>query len=157
MDSRTLIRQARFSDADAMLALLRELFGIEADFAFDAERQRRGLAMLLRQPETACLLAAEHAGRVVGMGSCQMVVSTAEGGLSGLVEDVVVDEHHRNQGLGLRLVRALESWAAARGATRLQLLADAHNDSALRFYARAGWRPTRLVCLRRLPAPLPAT
>ena len=44
---------------------------------------------------------------------------------------------------------AIEAWARARGATRLQLLADRENAPALAFYARVGWRATRLVCLRR--------
>ena len=60
-----------------------------------------------------------------------------------------MDEAERGLGLGRRLLEAIEAWAAARGASRLQLLADRENAPALRFYARTGFGPTRLVCLRR--------
>jgi GNAT superfamily N-acetyltransferase len=77
------------------------------------------------------------------------VVSTAEGGLSALVEDLVVDEPERGKGVGRALLTGIEGWAFSRGATRLQLLADRGNAPALAFYAREGWSSTRLVCLRR--------
>jgi GNAT superfamily N-acetyltransferase len=47
------------------------------------------------------------------------------------------------------VLEAIEAWALARGATRLQLVADRENAPALAFYARLGWRATRLVALRR--------
>ena len=81
------------------------------------------------------------------MATAQLVVSTAEGGPSALVEDVVVAGAERRHGVGRRLLAALESWASKRGATRLQLLADRENLPALRFYEQLGWRPTQLGCL----------
>lgn len=143
------IRSATSGDLGALVRLLDALFSIEADFRPDAERQRRGLALMLERPEERCVLVAERAGAVVGMVTVQLVVSTAEGGLSGLVEDMVVDAAERGRGLGRRLLEAAEAWAAAHGATRLQLLADRENAPALRFYEQMGWRPTQLVCWRR--------
>jgi GNAT superfamily N-acetyltransferase len=131
-----------------MVALLRELFSIEADFRPDAARQRRGLALLLASAQ-GLVLVAERAGTVLGMVTVQLVVSTAEGGLSALVEDMVVAAGERGAGVGRLLLAAAGGWARGRGASRLQLLADRENGPALRFYARMGWRATRLVCLRR--------
>jgi GNAT superfamily N-acetyltransferase len=129
--------------------LLAELFALEADFRPDAGRQRRGLALLLADRGRCAVLVAEHGGRVVGMVTGQVVISTAEGAPSVWVEDMVVHRDHRRSGVGGRLLRALEAWAAMRGAPRLQLLADRENVPALRFYEAAGWRPTQLACLRR--------
>lgn len=143
------VRPANVADLDALVALLGVLFSIEADFRPDPARQRRGLARMLADPRARVVLVAEAAGRAVGMATAQLVVSTAEGGPSALVEDVVVEDAWRGRGVGRRLMGALEAWAAVRGATRLQLLADRGNAPALGFYARLGWRPTRLVCLRR--------
>jgi GNAT superfamily N-acetyltransferase len=143
------IRSATPDDLDALVRLLGVLFSIEADFRPDAERQRRGLALLLAAPSRASVFVADRAGAVVGMVTAQLVVSTAEGGMSALVEDMVVEEEHRRRGVGRILLGAAEAWAARRGATRLQLLADRENAPALRFYERMGWRPTQLVCLRR--------
>jgi GNAT superfamily N-acetyltransferase len=136
-------------DVEALVALLVDLFSIEADFRPDAVRQRRGLELLLRAPARCLVLVAERGGEILGMVTVQLVVSTAEGALSGLVEDMIVSPRERGRGIGRRLLRAAERWARARGATRLQLVADRENGLALRFYARTGWRPTRLVCLRR--------
>jgi GNAT superfamily N-acetyltransferase len=63
--------------------------------------------------------------------------------------DVVVEQAERGRGIGRRLLEAIEVWATERGATRLQLVADRENASALRFYERLGWRGTRLVALHR--------
>ncbi|MEJ2158151.1 MAG: GNAT family N-acetyltransferase [Desulfobacteraceae bacterium] len=92
---------------------------------------------------------AEVGGKVVGMCSVQMLISTAMGGWSALVEDMVVEERCRGAGIGRQLMDAIVQWVRAHGGTRLQLLADRTNFSALDFYNRMGWRPTQLICLRR--------
>jgi ribosomal protein S18 acetylase RimI-like enzyme len=147
------IRRATAADVEALVALLADLFSIEADFRPDADRQRRGLALLLESPGQRVVLVAERRGEVVGMVTVQLVVSTAEGALSGLVEDMVVASGERGRGIGRRALSAAEAWARERGATRLQLLADRENGPALGFYERMGWRGTRLVCLRRGGSP----
>jgi GNAT superfamily N-acetyltransferase len=143
------VRPAVVDDLEAMVDLLRELFALEPDFRFDPVRQRRGLALLLGDRLRRVALVAERDGAVVGMVTGQLVVSTSEGGGSVLVEDMVVIDSARRQGVGRLLLRAVETWARGRGATRLQLLADRENEAALRFYERLGWSGTRLVCLRR--------
>jgi GNAT superfamily N-acetyltransferase len=146
---RTAIRAAAEGDLDALVRLLGVLFSIEADFKPDKRRQRRGLSLMLREPERRAVLVAERGGEVIGVVTVQLVVSTAEGAPSGLLEDMVVDERARGAGVGRRLVLAAEQWARGQGATRLQLLADRTNLPALRFYRRLGWSDTQLVCLRR--------
>ncbi len=144
-----LIRPVAPADLEDLVRLLGVLFSIEADFRPDPARQRRGLARMLEDPARRLVLLAEREGAIVGMITVQLVVSTAEGGDAGLVEDLVVDEACRGAGVGRRLLDEAEEWARAQGATRLQLLADRENEPALRFYARQGWSSTRLVCLRR--------
>ncbi|MBL0716079.1 MAG: GNAT family N-acetyltransferase [Desulfosarcina sp.] len=145
------IRPATWEDLDAMVSLLQALFVIENDFPPDPDRQRRGLKRFL----DGCgkhrrILVAEADGRVIAMATVQILISTAEGGHVGLVEDVVVREDCRNRGVGRRLMSALGSWAAERGLKRLQLLADRGNQPALDFYDQLGWQPTRLICLRKV-------
>ena len=83
------------------------------------------------------------------MATVQILISTAEGGHVGQVEDVVVREDCRRRGVGRRLMTALTAWADQRGLMRLQLLADRLNQQALCFYCKMGWRVTGLVCLRK--------
>jgi len=143
------LRAATAADLDALVRLLHQLFSIEQDFRPDAARQRRGLALMLAAPEQRAVLVAERDGQVIGMVTAQLVVSTAEGAPSALVEDMVVEAAARGGGVGACLLEAVEAWAAARGATRLQLLADRDNTPALAFYAGRGWASTSLVAWRR--------
>jgi GNAT superfamily N-acetyltransferase len=143
------VRPAKAGDLDALTGLLHVLFSLEHDFTFDAARARRGLRLVLEK-EDALLLAAEADGQVIGMCSVQTLISTAEGGPVGLVEDLVIAETWRGRGIGRLLLNEAESWAASRGLTRLQLLADRANRPALDFYERLGWSGTQLVARRKM-------
>ncbi|OGQ98174.1 MAG: GNAT family N-acetyltransferase [Deltaproteobacteria bacterium RIFOXYD12_FULL_55_16] len=150
--SRVRIRSAKPADLDCLVSLLAALFAIEQDFVFDEPRQRRGL-MLMLENERGCVLVAEAEGRVVGMCTGQVTISTAEGGHALLIEDVIVSEQWRGKGVGRYLLESLEVWAREQGLKRLQLLADHNNISALDFYEALGWQATALVCLRKALAP----
>jgi GNAT superfamily N-acetyltransferase len=148
----TAIRPARTGDIPRMCELLTELFSIEADFVPEREKQSHGLNALLADPQGKVLvLVAELDGMVVGMATVQTLVSTAEGGRVGLVEDLVVRRNLRGRGVGAQLIEAILTWAGSQGLTRLQLLADRDNQQALDFYASRNWISTRLICLRRRP------
>lgn len=144
----TTIRDATQDDIPAMVRLLAQLFAIEADFAIAPAVQGRGLALLLDRADAAVLVA-QRDGVVAGMCTVQLSASTARGGLSAGVEDVVVDAVHRGRGIGRKLLEAAEAWALRRGALRIALLADETNLPALDFYDRLGFRRTRLVWLAR--------
>jgi GNAT superfamily N-acetyltransferase len=143
------IRLGQPDDLAALTSLLEELFSIEEDFCFDQSNQMRGLGYMLNN-QGGRLLTAEADGQVVGMCSGQLLISTAEGGPSVLVEDVVVGRPWRGKGVGSRLMQAVGLWAEENGASRLQLLADRANASAIAFYEHLGWQRTNLICLRKM-------
>lgn len=143
-----VVREAVPADIADMVRLLKSLFSLEADFAYDEIKQRRGLEMMLEDGARRCIMVAEQNGRVIGMVTAQLLVSTAEGGLSALLEDLVVEESYQGQGTGRALLLSLEAWAAAQGVKRLQLLADRGNTRALGFYGKMSWQLTELICLR---------
>jgi GNAT superfamily N-acetyltransferase len=145
------IERARTADVPALIELLAALFAIERDFSADRTRQRRGLELLLAQPDdrAVVLVARSNDGNAVGMASAQLVISTAEGAPSAWIEDVVVQQTLRGQGIARLLLRDLLHWAQRHGATRAQLLADNANISALDFYSHTGWQPTQLSAWRR--------
>ena len=144
------IRTAKPSDIPELVKLLKELFTIEEDFDFDQEKQARGLNLLL-DSEKNCFIVAQlfNDGKVLGMCTVQTLISTAEGGQVGLLEDLIVTADFRHQGIGAKLLAGAVSWADRRGLTRLQLLADKNNLPALGFYEKQGWESTQLVCLRK--------
>jgi N-acetylglutamate synthase-like GNAT family acetyltransferase len=143
------IREAALDDIDGMIPLLKDLFSLEADFCFDEAFQRRGLAMMLEPCASRRMLVACAGNRIIGMASIQTLISTAEGGLSGIVEDVVVSRDWRGKGIGSCLLGSIEAWAYAKGLKRIQLLADTANAPALDFYRNLGWTTTQLICLRK--------
>lgn len=148
LEEQLVIRRAGAEDIDSLTGLLKLLFAIEEDFTFDKERQQQGLQIMLENG-SGCILVAEIDQAVVGMCSGQLTVSTAEGGYSLLVEDVVVEEEWRGNGIAGKMLARLAEWAGSRGATRMQLLADRNNGPGLYFYTREGWQPTQLICLRK--------
>jgi ribosomal protein S18 acetylase RimI-like enzyme len=144
-----IIRPAKPADVAQLVELLNALFTLESDFVVDADKQTRGL-MLLLDTDTACVWVAEavHAQKVVGMCSVQTLISTAEGGSVGLLEDLIVAAEFRHQGIATKLLAKAGNWAEQCGLKRLQLLADKTNQPALDFYAHHGWQSTQLICLR---------
>ena len=149
-DISTIIRSAEIGDIPQMAELLEDLFSIESGFSADFEKQVCGLTMLLNDPSGSSLIVvAVREDAIIGMGTVQLVVSTAEGGATGLVEDIIVQKDYRGTGIGTRILSQIHQWCKMRGATRLQLLADIDNTPACHFYSLRGWVVTNLVCLRK--------
>jgi len=148
-NSTLFCREACMDDISDMIELLRQLFSIEEDFIFNPQKHRSGLEMMLHS-DSSKMFVAEKLGRVVGMCTLQILISTAEGTRVGLVEDVVVDERHRREGIGSLLLETLAEWAQTNDLPRLQLLADKDNIPALHFYAKHGWTSTNLKNMRKM-------
>lgn len=142
------IRRAGSEDLPGLLPLLKLLFSIEEDFTFDAKKQIKGLTLLAEQ-NSAAIFVADINGETVGMVTGQLLISSAEGGLSLMVEDLVVAPHQRNKKIARSLLQALGNWAEEKGAHRMQLLADENNKEALSFYKNCEWTQTKLICFRK--------
>ena len=127
--------EANEADIPALVGLLALLFGIEKDFSADISKQKIGLELLLKNPQTATIQVAKNAaGKAIGMVSAQLVISTAQGAKSAWVEDMVIDGAYRGQGVGKQLLQNSLGWAKNRGATRAQLLVDIENIDAVGYY-----------------------
>lgn len=149
MSNNLVIRRAKKDDIIILVDLLTNLFSIETDFSIDKQKQQKGLLLMLEQTEKSCILVAECGERVVGMCTGQLLVSTAEGGLKVIIEDVVVERDNRGLGIGSVLLLEIEKWAINSGATRMDLLADKHNQKALNFYDNQKWKHTELIALQK--------
>jgi GNAT superfamily N-acetyltransferase len=145
-----IIRTACPGDIPRMSELLDELFSLESDFQPDVVKQVKGLSMLVAESSgsSLVLVAVAPGGAVIGMATVQALVSTAEGGRVGLVEDVVVDSRCRCRGVGTMLLARIIDWSRENKFTRLQLLADRTNHVAVDFYRSRDWNATSLNCMR---------
>jgi GNAT superfamily N-acetyltransferase len=141
--------EANQADIPALVGLLAILFGIEKDFSADTSRQKTGLEMLLKNPQTATIQVARNtSNQVIGMVSAQLVISTAQGAASAWVEDMVIAADYRRLGIGKTLLQNALDWAKQNGATRAQLLVDTSNADAISYYQQLDWEPTQLQARR---------
>ncbi len=139
------INNAQMQDIPALVQLLNALFSIEQDFQPDEARQIAGLSLILQNPTNAIIkVARNNKGDVIGMVSAQLVISTSQGATSAWVEDMIVAENYRAQGIGQQLLNAVLQWAKGKGATRAQLLVDLDNAPALGYYEHLGWKTSRM-------------
>lgn len=142
------IRHATTADLAGMTSLLGELFMIESDFTPNVRRQRQGLASLMATKDSTLLVAIEKK-KIVGMCTLQPLISTAEGGTVGIVEDLVVSEESRGHGIGGMLLDRIEEIARERQMSRLQLLTDLDNDQTFEFYNKHQWEKLNLIAMRK--------
>jgi GNAT superfamily N-acetyltransferase len=134
-----IFRKANEHDKNSMCDMLAALFSIETDFKIDADKHRHGLDLLLRDNESRIAILAEFNFRIAGMITGQLVVSTASGGYSVLIEDLFVMPDFRRFGIAAMLLREIISWGKAMGAVRAQLVADERNKPALALYKKTGF------------------
>ena len=141
--------EAGEADMPDLVQLLSLLFNIEKDFKPDTNKQQKGLTLVLKNSATATMQVAKNdTGKVIGMVSAQLVISTAEGAVSAWVEDMVIDASYRGHGIGKQLLQNALTWAKNKGATRAQLLVDTANTDAIGYYQHLNWQTTQLQARR---------
>ncbi|MHB0859486.1 MAG: GNAT family N-acetyltransferase [Anaerolineae bacterium] len=156
-----LVRVARPEDADAIEALWAEVQGLHVEAAPDVFRAPEGplhppefVGQVLADPD-ATLLVAEGGGRRV-LGFAQVVLRHAPDVSLFMprtwaeLETLSVTASARGSGVGRSLMAAAETWAAERGAMRVQLGVWEFNQDALGFYERMGYE----TAMRRMWKPL---
>ena len=124
------IRQPGPGEEEAVLAA-EKLF----DNPPDAEATRR----FLTEPTHHLLIAFDGEGRAVGFVS-GVEVTHPDKGTEMFVYELSVEADARRQGVGRKLVEALEAVARERGCYGMWVLTDHDNEAALATYARAGGR-----------------
>jgi RimJ/RimL family protein N-acetyltransferase len=138
-----IVRQVTEDDAEGFLSLARTL-DTETSFMLLEPGERKHTAMEQRQrisellsKENHTIIVAEDSGRLVGY----------VGGFGGAfhrnrhrVEIVIgILQDYAGQGLGRRLLEALERWARDQGLHRLELSVMIHNKRGIRLYEKMGF------------------
>lgn len=144
------IRDARLQDLNAMTNLLEQLFAIEEDFQFDAQKHQAAFKNILKDPHSTCKVAENNQGKVVGMCTAQWVYSTATGNKSAWMEDLIVEKNSRGQKIGEQLLKHITQWAQQQGCGRIQLVYDLNNTPAINFYQKHQFNRTQLGVFSQL-------
>ena len=137
----TTIRVARATDVGAVLSLARPF---ATSFVIDEHDFHQSYAALLTSPE-ARLLVAESERGIVGYLLGVVHHTFFANGRVASVEEIMVEESCRRQGVGETLMREFETWARAREC-RLVSLATRR---AAAFYAAIGYEESA-VYFRKL-------
>jgi GNAT superfamily N-acetyltransferase len=66
------------------------------------------------------------------------------------LQSLMVGEEYRRQGMGTRLVEAVQLWAKGRGATEMRVETWEFGEGPLEFYEGVGYRTLRRMLVREL-------
>jgi ribosomal protein S18 acetylase RimI-like enzyme len=126
-----VLRDVADADMPAINRLLGQLSRSAPPLDADAVRQ-------IATWDGNSLLVARSAGRIVGM--LTLVTFPTPTGLRAWIEDVVVDESTRGQGVGAALSREAVRLARAAGARTIDLTSRPSREAANRLYQRLGFQ-----------------
>jgi predicted N-acetyltransferase YhbS len=131
-----VLRRATEADAKHVASLLTELGypSMEADARERLIRSGRS--------ETSCCLVAQSASEVVGVISAEVIPYFPTGTLICKVTSLVVSPHHRDQGLGQKLLAGAADFAREHHCSGIEVTSSERRVNAHRFYQRRGFSRT---------------
>ncbi len=150
------IRQARETDAAALATLIwnygqehRLNLGFESVMGMTETH----LKFCLSSEEHTTLIAEDTDGGIVGYTNTHWVPFLYYPGREGYISELLVDRVHRGQGVGHRLVSAVEQEARKRGCYRLMLNNFRAAESYRRgFYEKLGFKEGELIYFTKVLA-----
>lgn len=144
------VTEATLDDLDALTELLGLLFAHEPEFSADPDKQKAGLKLILNDPNVGRILVARSEHRIIGMVNLLFTISTALGNRVAILDDLVVRETERSNGVGKMLMDAAIEFCAARDLARISLQTDFDNDRAQHLYESRGFARSTMIPYRRL-------
>jgi GNAT superfamily N-acetyltransferase len=131
-----------------LVELLSALFSVEEDFVPDPKKQEHGVRMILEQPNRGRIFVLRTDHMAIGMANLLFTISTAEGGLVVLLEDVIVHPQHRGQGYGGQLLDYVIQFAREKGFRRITLLTDRISAESQSFFQKHGFKFSSMIPMR---------
>lgn len=119
---------------DAVLADVQELV---RQLSTSAEVLARDALEQIVEAECTTIFVARDAGRIIGM--LTLVVFTIPTGVRAWIEDVVVDDSARDQGVGSALTRWALEYAKTCGARTVDLTSRPSREAANAMYEKLGF------------------
>ena len=143
---------AGIEDVSELTDLLMMLFGIEAEFTPDSQKQYAGLMKIISDPAVGEILVIRSVpdDRICGMVSLLYTISTALGGRVAVLEDMFIVPFCRRKGLGSMLISGAVSHAQRNGLLRISLLTDSDNHKAVSFYEKNNFKKSQMQVMRIL-------
>jgi GNAT superfamily N-acetyltransferase len=138
MPAHPLVREATRADAESLAALLGEL-GYPARTHSLPQRLER-----LQASGTTIALVAERNHRVLGLATAHILRAMHTDDDVAWLTLLVVTGTVRREGVGRKLVEAVEEWVQSKGCPRMSVPSGVHRSEAHEFYDRLGYTRTGL-------------
>lgn len=134
------VRNAEIRDVSACCKLLEQLWPDTADSNPGASPPSVLLAYLLAAPTSYVVLVADEGDRLVGLLDASLRQTLFHGGVTMIIEDLIVDHGHRRQHFGQQLVRAAEQVAQARHCHAVELNSDLYREDSHAVWEATGYK-----------------
>lgn len=158
----TVIRHAGMHDLEQLARLYAEFHEFHVHGVPD--RLRRSESSCLEElhvtiqniidNKDAAILVAEINGQLVGLGEVYLREDSPNPlkvqHSYGHLQSMIVTQAYRGRGIGSRILKAVEQWAKARGATEIRLDTWEFREGPLEFYEKYGYRTLRRMLVRKL-------
>lgn len=133
------VREAVPGEEDRVLAMYEWLFAPPGGSppGWEPDTAAARLTEALSSPRAA-ILVADEGETLIGICSAYLDLLSVRYGQRCFVEDLAVHPDHRSRGIGKALLEEARRWAAAHGATHLELDSGTARKDAHRFYEREG-------------------
>lgn len=134
-----LLRDARPSDVDALLPLVRQFY---AHFGYPCseDEKRRALEEIVSNPDLGRVVLVWVESAVVGYAVVAFSFSLEYDGRTAFVDELFVAPGERGRGLGATVVRHVARLCRDAGVRALHLETEHDNVRAARLYERLGFR-----------------
>ena len=131
-----LIRSCEPDDFRSIFDLFKQLWpSLELDYAALYAVYERALSSATQQ-----LIVGVQEDRIVGFCSLTLKNNFWKAGRIGNVDELVVDENYRGQGIGKKLISRIEEIATTNQCKQIELDSSFHRKEAHRFYERIGYK-----------------
>ncbi|MDI6605327.1 MAG: GNAT family N-acetyltransferase [Thermoanaerobacteraceae bacterium] len=142
------VKEAGKEDINEICLLLQELFELEKDFSPDYDKQRKGLEIILDNPQYGYILLLKEKNKILGIANLLITVSTAMGTKVIILEDFIIKREERGKGRGKFFMNTILDFVREKGYSRITLLVDKDNVKALKFYSCQGFVKSNMECWR---------
>jgi aminoglycoside 6'-N-acetyltransferase I len=137
------IRSATQQDAPSAARLMAQL-AEQTRGNIDPGVENR-LRVMIELPQYAVFVAEDEEGKAVGLLSASQRWTLWHTGPCALIEELVVDEAARRQGVGRALIGAALDWARGQGCSEVEVSTDHDNTDAQAFYRQLGFDSEALL------------
>jgi GNAT superfamily N-acetyltransferase len=144
------VEQATLEDLPQLADLLVDLFQSEIDFKPDRSKHMRGIRLILENPARGRIFVVRQNGEILGMMNLLFTISTAEGGLVMILEDLVIKQDARGHGFGKMLLEHAIAYAKEKDFRRITLLTDKNETEAHKIFHQHGFLESSMIAMRLL-------